>query len=120
MPATMGTGDSLAFDELDADYRLVGSVIGRPGQSEVVLRFTPRNINIALTHLCRAPSGEEARVALNGHVLNDTTCSPDDEPGHAWDMGGDMDGDAAVNQAHWAEFGLRPGVESVLRMWITH
>lgn len=100
---------------------LIGSAVGRPGQAELVLRFTPEDLNLGVTSFCRlvgAPPPALAEVTsettVNGHPFTQSDC--DDEAEAVGDHSWIQDEEATVNRSHWAGRGVVVGQESEIRI----
>jgi hypothetical protein len=111
--------DPLAFRPAESGDPLIASVVGKPGEGEVVLWITPTTGNLALSDFCRAPeeNGVQAEyiTTVNGHEMTSSDCGPDDEPNQGSVSGGEA---GAENAASWARRGLIPGRESVIKIKI--
>jgi hypothetical protein len=118
-PATSdGKSSPLAFDRDLAGDPLIATAVGPPGQNEVVLRFTPRDANLAISDFCRLPSaagetGFYGNLTVNGHPIPRAYCSRD-AVANQNDM--QHSDDPRVNRSEWAKLGLLPGRPSVLRI----
>jgi len=126
------TSGPLHFAAAVADDPLIASGVGRPGQRELVIRFTPTDANIAVANFCRLTSAPppalaevEAEATINDHPLTHLSC---DDVGSASDndlVTLDVDDPttdaiesdvAELSRARWAALGVSPGKESVLRI----
>jgi hypothetical protein len=105
------------FDPDDAGDPLVAS---RQGTGrELVLRFTPRDTDLAMTAYCLGTPGSGtplATVTVNGQNISEGGCRPDARPGLS--VFSRAEG-VTENRALWAEFGVVPGRESVVRIAVT-
>jgi hypothetical protein len=102
------------FDPLLAGDPLAFTAVGKAGQSEVTLRFTPKDTNLSLGEFCYLPGNPPGgasplwgAVTINGHsslgggcVASTVANGVSSEPG----------------KAGWAELGVVPGRESVIRI----
>jgi hypothetical protein len=99
---------------------LIASAFGRPGETELVLRFTPTDTNLAISSFCRleqpAPSGSANLMidtTVNGHPLSGTNCTDSARPNSSLVS---MGKDVKANRRAWAADGVRAGKQSVLRV----
>jgi hypothetical protein len=122
-PAQRTTADPLTFAPTVDGDPLVVSGVGTAGQTELVLRFTPTNNNLAVSKFCRLPgAGPEAVSGLvtvttvNGKPMSEGGCSGDAAANQNMMSRGSTD---TVNRAGWARFGVIPGRESVIRVRVT-
>ena len=123
-PATTATKDPLVFASDVAGDPLVATALGAPGQRELVVRFTPTVANLAISTYCRVDDAgkpnqdeySEATMTVNGEMLTQGGCSPDDGPNQQSASRGD-EPEAAL--AAWKLSGLRIGQESVFRLRVT-
>jgi hypothetical protein len=113
----------LVFDPMVAGDPLITSAVGAPGQQELVLRFTPADNNLAISDFCRLPdagsigaSGLVTSLTMNGKSFSDGGCNEDSAANQSTMSRGDV---GAVNRAGWADFGVIPGRESVVRLRVT-
>jgi hypothetical protein len=125
-PATAVPTDPLSFAADLAGDPLIATGVSTPGAGELVVRFTPTDTRLATSFFCRTPGvsvpadGRSAFVfsaTINGHrysPLND--CSEDDGPNGATISHGDVA--SKENRDSWAELGVQPGQESVLRLTV--
>jgi hypothetical protein len=100
--------------ELAGDPLLVGR-IGDRGQRELTLRFTPSTTNLAFSVFCHSwrDEGLWLESTLNG---NDLVQYPCDRTGRANGDEISRDDYPRKTGAGWADLGVRPGRESVLRL----
>jgi hypothetical protein len=120
-PLKVKTPDPFVFDDLLAGDPLIASGVGAPGQSDLVVRFTPRDTNLSLSQFCRvsgsASGGPEselwARSTLNGHQTPGASCGADSR---ANSVSADFADTPQARRAALAEYGVIPGKESVLRI----
>jgi hypothetical protein len=114
------TSAALEFATQLGQDPLIASAVGRRGETELVLRFTPTDTNLAMSSFCRldrpAPTGSVelfAETTINGHSLSGVTCSEDSTPNSSMVSMGD---DGKTSRTLWAERGVRAGQENVLRV----
>ena len=103
------------FDDVDAGDPLVAHAMGAAGQNEVELRFTPTDTNLSLHDFCYVPKSDgvlAGKVSVNGHEAIGSTCSEEKLTGSSSSFGDN----AAETRAGWADLGVIPGRESVLRI----
>lgn len=110
--------DWSTFDTELAGDPLIASAIGPLGVDELRLRFTPQNTNLAFSSFCRSPdaTGPEMEITLNGSALTVGSCHESDRANAETVSRDDY---PKVTGAGWSDLGVRPGLESVLRMRVT-
>jgi hypothetical protein len=107
----------VAIAPADAGDPLVAS--RRTRGEPLELRFTPADADLSFMAYCvgtaAAGASLHATVSVNGHELATYGCSADAKPTttHAY---GD---DRVTNRARWAELGVVPGAETVVRIGFT-
>jgi DNA-directed RNA polymerase specialized sigma24 family protein len=113
-----------ATDPFDFQFSLAGdpllaSRVGRAGQDELVLRFTPHITNLAFSAFCRTAvaTGLWLNSTLNGHALSREPCGPDSAADAQTIARDDY---PQVTDAGWADLGVRPGRESELLLSLTN
>jgi hypothetical protein len=113
--------DPLAFDNLLAGDPLIASGVGKAGQNEVIVRFTPQDTNLSLSMFCQVtspiPSDVDstlwARITINGHKSPGGSCEHDADPNS---MSADFADTPQARRSVLAEYGVLPGKESVVRI----
>jgi hypothetical protein len=80
------------------------------------LRFTPADADLSFTAYCvgtaAAGASLHATVSVNGHEMATSGCSADAKPTTTRAYGDDR----VTNRARWAELGVVPGAETVVRI----
>ncbi len=117
--------DPLAFASEVAGDPLVATDTGVMGQTELVLRYTPTDTNLAISFFCRiqtpdspprVSAGLITTMAVNGKEIEGGGCSRDAVPNQNTLTRGEAGAD---NRAGWADLGVIRGRESVFRLRVT-
>jgi hypothetical protein len=120
-PAGQHRIKAFTFDDVLAGDPLIASAVGVKGQRSVELRFTPTDTYLSLSDFCYLPRDTSDLVdntTVNGHPFLGSSCQnstvangSSGTPASSADQN-----EADQNRAGWAEMGVVPGRESVIRI----